>query len=238
MTGLVSFDPLAFASACAVLAVAFVCGGLIGLERQIRQRIAGLRTIVLVAVGAAAFVYLGGRLARATGRAEVVAYLVTGIGFLGAGVIMKEGVQVRGLNTAATLWATAAVGAFAGSGLFAEAAALTLVVLAGNTLLRPAVDYINRRPVNTAMTEALYRVHVVCAPADVGDARDLLSSELAKARYPISSIETLTESDEQVELAALLIPTSAQADELHAVCAALESHDEIVDATWSVSATL
>ncbi len=238
MNGLHALDGAAFLNVCAVLAVAFVCGGLIGLERQLRQRLAGLRTVVLVAVGAAAFVYLGGRMQGAAGRTEVVAYVVTGIGFLGAGVIMKEGIQVRGLNTAATLWAAAAVGAFAGCGLFGEAGGVTLAVLAGNTLLRPVVNHINRRPVRSAFTEALYQLHVTCAPADVADARDLLSAELNKARYPIASIETLTESEEQVELAAALIPTSANANELDEVCAALEENDEIIDATWTLSTTL
>jgi len=93
------------------LFVAFVFGTLIGAERQYRQRSAGLRTNVLVAVGAAAFVDLAERLAGPEGAVRVIAYVVSGIGFLGAGAIMKEGMNVRGLNTAATLWASAAVGA-------------------------------------------------------------------------------------------------------------------------------
>ena len=227
-----------FASMLGSLAVAFFCGGVIGLERQIRQRHAGLRTIVLVAVGAAAFVDLGGRLLGPAGEATVVAYVVSGIGFLGAGVIMKEGVQVRGLNTAATLWASAAVGAFAGARLPAEAAAVTLAVLAGNTLLRPIVDYINRRPMDTGFTEALYQVHVICAPADVGDIRDLLGGELDRHHYPISSIETHGEGDEQIELIASLIPTTADPAELDAICQALEASPLVQDATWTVSMTL
>jgi putative Mg2+ transporter-C (MgtC) family protein len=70
---------------------------------------------------------------------QIIAYVVSEIGFLGAGVILKDGTNIRGLNTAATLWCSAAVGAFAGSALLTEAIALTLFVLAGNTLLRPLV---------------------------------------------------------------------------------------------------
>jgi putative Mg2+ transporter-C (MgtC) family protein len=232
------FDPTAFLQTCLILGVAFFCGGLIGLERQIRQRNAGLRTMVLVSTGAAAFVDLGGRMMGQAGEAQIVAYVVTGIGFLGAGVIMKEGAQVRGLNTAATLWASAAVGCFAGGGLFAEAGAVTVVVLAGNTLLRPIVNYINRRPVDAEFTEALYQVHVTCDPANVVDVRDLLATELEKANYPVSSVATLSESEDQVELAATLIPTTAEADELDAVCTALEANPDVIDATWSVSTTL
>jgi putative Mg2+ transporter-C (MgtC) family protein len=237
MRGVTDFHPLALLDTLVSLAVAFGLGGLIGFERQYRQRMAGLRTNVLVAVGAAGFVDLGGQMLGAAGGTQIIAYVVSGIGFLGAGVIMREGAHVRGLNTAATLWCSAAVGACAGAGLLAEAAAITAFVLAGNTLLRPLVNYINRRPISERDTEALYRVHVVCAPSDVSEARDLLFSELETASYPIQDIETLSEGDEQVELAAILVPTTAQPDELDAVVLALEAADFIVSATWTVSAT-
>ena len=106
-----------FAHTLAALATAFVLGTAIGFERQWRQRTAGLRTTVLVAVGSAAFSDLGMRLLGADGATRIVSYVVSGIGFLGAGVILKDGTNVRGLNTAATLWCSAAVGTFAGTGL-------------------------------------------------------------------------------------------------------------------------
>ena len=99
------------------LLAAFVLGGLIGYERQFRQRTAGLRTNVLVSVGAALFVDMAATLAGHEGAVHVVAYVVSGIGFLGAGVIMREEGNVRGLNTAATLWGSAAIGACAGADL-------------------------------------------------------------------------------------------------------------------------
>src|ERR1700735_2857467 len=126
------------------LMTAFVLGTLIGAERQYRQRSAGLRTNVLVAVGAASFVSLGLHLNGTAGASQIAAYVVSGIGFLGAGVIMKEGSHVWGLNTAATLWCSAAVGALCGVNLAAEAGVLTIAVLAGNTLLRPLVNVIYR----------------------------------------------------------------------------------------------
>src|ERR1700748_1343313 len=130
------------------LSVAFVFGTLIGAERQYRQRSAGLRTNVLVAVGAAAFVALAERLTGADGAVRVIAYVVSGIGFLGAGAIMKEGMNVRGLNTAATLWASAEGGCCAGADMVAQSLALAFFVLAGNTLLRPLVNAIDRIPLN------------------------------------------------------------------------------------------
>jgi putative Mg2+ transporter-C (MgtC) family protein len=217
----------------AALAVAFILGGLIGLERQYRQRMAGLRTNVLVAIGAAAFTAVGVRLLGPEGGTRIIAYVVSGIGFLGAGVIMKDGGAVRGLNTAATLWCSAAVGALAGSGLAAEAALLTAFVLAGNTLLRPVVNYINRKPIEEA-TEAEYRLHALCDPEAVADVRDLMAQELENLNYPVAEIETLSESDEVVELAAILVPTSADPKELDHVVVALERHAAVRSATWSV----
>lgn len=226
-----------FARTLAAIATAFALGLAIGLERQWRQRTAGLRTNVLVAVGAAAFADLGMRLTGPDGAVRIISYVVSGIGFLGAGVIVKDGTNIRGLNTAATLWCSAGVGCFAGSGLYGEAGLLTLGVLSGNTLLRPLVNWISRRPIDPAATEAEYRVHVVCRPDDVSDVRDLLDEALEHASYPVREIETLSDSDELVELAAILVSTAAEDAELDAVVAALERSPLVRDATWSVEAT-
>ncbi len=218
-------------------ATSFVLGTLIGLERQWRQRSAGLRTNVLVAVGAAAFSDLGLRLLGTEGATRIISYVISGIGFLGAGVILKDGTNIRGLNTAATLWCSAAVGTLSGSGLPAEAATLAGFVLAGNTLLRPLVNWVNRRPIDASVTEAKYSVHVTCHPRDVSDVRDLLDTELDRASYPVREVETLSDNDEHVELAAILVPTTAEEAELDAVVAALEHSPLILSATWSVEAT-
>jgi len=111
--------PSAFIRLVTTVSVAFTLGLAIRFERQWRQRTAGLRTNVLVAVGAAAFSELGMRLYEPEGATRIIAYVVSGIGFLGAGVIVKDGTNIRGLNTAATLWCSGAVGAFSGSGLYA-----------------------------------------------------------------------------------------------------------------------
>jgi putative Mg2+ transporter-C (MgtC) family protein len=115
------------------LFVAFALGTAIGFERQWRQRTAGLRTNVLVAVGAAAFSDMGLPLTGHEGAVRIIVYVVSGIGFLGAGVIVKDGAGIRGLNTAATLWCSAAVGAYAGAGLLAQSAILAAFVLSGNS---------------------------------------------------------------------------------------------------------
>lgn len=227
----------AFARTIAGLGTAFVLATLIGAERQWRQRTAGLRTNVLVAVGAAAFADLGTRLLGPDGATRIISYIVSGIGFLGAGVILKEGTQIRGLNTAATLWCSAAVGAFAGSAFWGEAVAVSFFVVAGNTLLRPLVNYINRLPIDTHATEARYRVHVVADQRQVSAARDVLDETLEKVGYPVLEVETLSDTETQVELAAVLVPTSADPVVLDAVVAQLEKSPPVISATWSVSTT-
>jgi putative Mg2+ transporter-C (MgtC) family protein len=229
------FDAAGLLDTIVRLVTAFVLGGLIGFERQYRQRNAGLRTIVLVAVGAAAFVALGIRLMGHDGAVRVVSYVVSGIGFLGAGVIMKEGAQIRGLNTAATLWGTAAAGAFAGGGLEIEAVIVTALVLSANTLLRPIVDAINRQPIHPGFTEALYRMHVLCAQADVAQARDLLFEKLEAEHLPLQEIETATETEDMVELAAILVPHTVDPEVLDKVAEELEAEPVIESATWTVS---
>jgi putative Mg2+ transporter-C (MgtC) family protein len=226
---------IAFGHTFLALAVAFVLGTAIGFERQWRQRTAGLRTNVLVAVGAAAFSDLGLRLTGNEGAVRIIAYVVSGIGFLGAGVILKDGANIRGLNTAATLWCSAAVGTCCGSGNAAEGIAVAALVLSGNTLLRPLVNWINRRPIAAATTEALYRVLATCDRDDVAAVRDLLDEALARFHYPVRGIEIVSESEEQIELAADLVPTTANADELEQVVAELEASPHVQSATWTVS---
>jgi putative Mg2+ transporter-C (MgtC) family protein len=227
-------DLLVLLSTVFRLGVAFSLGTLIGFERQWRQHTAGLRTNVLVATGAAAFADLGLRLAGAEGATRIIAYIVSGIGFLGAGVILKDGTSIRGLNTAATLWCSAAVGAFSGAGLPIEAAVLAGFVLAGNTLLRPLVNYLNRRPLDESSSEALYSVHAACDPAAVSELRDLLYVVLEAARYPIREMETESETEDQVELTATLQPITAKPAELDAVIAALKRSALVTSATWTV----
>jgi putative Mg2+ transporter-C (MgtC) family protein len=217
-----------------VLAAAFVLGTAIGLERQWRQRSAGLRTTALVTIGAAAFTALGMRLLGMDGATRIIAYVVSGIGFLGAGVILKDGASIRGLNTAATLWCSASVGAFAGAGLFGEATAVTVFVLAANTLLRPLVNWVDRLPWRAGSTEAQYRVHASCARTDVADLRDLLDEVLTRAAYPIRDIAVVSSSENEVELAATLVPTTADPAELDAVEVELEASPIVHSATWSV----
>src|ERR1700738_2824877 len=200
-----AFTAADFLDSLVSLLGAFVLGTLIGAERQYRQRSAGLRTNVLVAVGAAAFVDLANHLTGSDGSVRVIAYVVSGIGFLGAGAIIKEGMNVRGLNTAATLWASAAMGCCAGADLIAQAALLTLFVLGGNPLLRPLVNAIDRIPIDEQASEASYDVLVTTDAASVAAVRELLLEKLEAANYPVRDIDVTYRTSDTAEIAGTLV---------------------------------
>ncbi len=125
------------------LGLALFLGAAIGFERQWRQKSAGLRTNTLVSMGAAAFTLISFALTSQDDgvykgdATRIIGQIITGIGFLGGGVILRDGLNVQGLNTAATIWCSAAVGSLAGVGLFMEATIVSLAVMATHLVLRP-----------------------------------------------------------------------------------------------------
>ncbi len=170
---------IALGQAAFNLAVALGLSAVVGFERQWRNRLAGLRTNTLVALGAASFVIFGQIIPGEPGPTQVAAQVVSGIGFLGAGLIFREGLSVRGLNTAATLWCSAAVGVIAGAGHPLYAAIATGFVVFVNLLLRPIVRFINRQPLASTEIETGYRVSVTCRGPDEAHIRALLLQGLA-----------------------------------------------------------
>jgi putative Mg2+ transporter-C (MgtC) family protein len=156
------------------IAVALVLGLAIGLERQIHQHPAGLRTNALVCVGAAMFVSISRLLEPEGSMTRVAAQVVSGIGFLGGGVILREGLTVRGMTTAATLWCSAAVGTLAGVGYPLMAAIGTVFILATNAALRPVSQWIDSRSKGFADVETGYRLTVVCPSHDEAVIRTIL----------------------------------------------------------------
>jgi putative Mg2+ transporter-C (MgtC) family protein len=145
-------------------------GAVIGVERRYRARMAGLRTNALLAAGAALFVLLSahGFHGSSADPTRVAAQIVSGIGFLGAGVIMRGGPSVRGLNTAATLWCSAAVGALSGSGRFGTALAGTIVVVA----VEQALSRTDFRLVSISSRNTGETGQVEVAAELIGDERD------------------------------------------------------------------
>jgi putative Mg2+ transporter-C (MgtC) family protein len=237
IAAIANFDAVQFVNSLISLGAAFLLGTAIGAERQYRQRSAGLRTTVLVALGAAAFVDIGMRLNGNASAAHVLAYVVSGIGFLGAGVIMKEGLNIRGLNTAATLWGSAAVGASAGADRIAEALLIALFVLAANTALRPLVNAINRQPLHETATEATYEIQITTSPEALPTAREMLMERLDAKNYAVRETETEERAEDRIELTVTLAASTAEGAELDEVVAALEKVVGVRHATWSMRTT-
>jgi putative Mg2+ transporter-C (MgtC) family protein len=173
------------------LFAAFACGVAIGLERQMRQRTAGLRTITLVSSGACLFVTLGVLTGNGSaGVTQIAAYVVSGVGFLGGGVIMRDKGSIQGINTAATLWCSAAVGVLCGAGHYGPAVAGTAVVLLANTGLRELSRAINTAPVSTADLVREYVFTVICRERDEIHVRAMLSNALSSAPLSFQSLSS------------------------------------------------
>lgn len=126
------------------LLVALGAGMIIGFERQMHQKRAGLRTHSLVALGSAIFVLISFEVTGETGgdATRIIGQVVTGIGFLGAGVILRQGLSVHGLTTAATIWCSSATGCLAAAGYFTETAICTFLIVFINLALRSLDDKI------------------------------------------------------------------------------------------------
>lgn len=173
--------PVTLMAATINLGVAVLCGAAIGSERQMRQRMAGLRTNALVALGAAAFVVFSQLVPHDASPTRVAAQVVSGIGFLGAGIIFRDGFNIHGLNTAATLWCSAAVGVLAGISAWPFAAVLTGFVVFVNLGLRPLVKWIKRqtRAAHKETGEALARLALCCGADQDGAMRGVLLQAIA-----------------------------------------------------------
>jgi putative Mg2+ transporter-C (MgtC) family protein len=187
------------------LGVGVGCGALIGLERQWRARMAGLRTNALVAAGATLFV-LYSVVTEDSSPTRVASYVVSGIGFLGGGVILREGANVRGLNTAATLWCSAAVGVLAASGHLVFTVIGTGSVIAIHVLGRPLGRMIDRDNTDEE-DEGLkpYLVQVICRPRSEKHARAEIVQHASSNDITLRGIHTGPATDDEITLTAHLL---------------------------------
>jgi putative Mg2+ transporter-C (MgtC) family protein len=160
------------------IGVALILGMVIGLERQFRQHPAGLRTNALVCVGAALFVSLTHLMGDRDSPTRIASYIVSGVGFLGGGVILREGLNVKGMATAATLWCSAAIGTLSGAGYPLHALIGTLAVLLLHLGMRPIARAIDARVRLAVNVEMSYRVRVVCDDKHEGIIRTILLRHL------------------------------------------------------------
>ena len=216
-------------------------GTVIGFERQYRARMAGLRTNALVAGGATLFVLLSAHGFDGPGAdpTRVAAQIVSGIGFLGGGVILREGLTVRGLNTAATLWCSAAVGSLAGAGLFSVALAGAVVVVAVNIVLRPVGRAVDRRPDTGDETPTSYEFLAVTTDDAEAHVRALLVQALARTDFAlcsVSSANAVTGSGGagRVEVRARLSAEHRDDKQLESAISRLSMEPSVTSVRWQI----
>jgi putative Mg2+ transporter-C (MgtC) family protein len=219
------------------LLIAVALGAMIGAERQLRQRLAGLRTNALVAAGSALFVLVAALSNDREATARIAAQVVSGIGFLGAGVIMREGLNVRGLNTAATLWCSAAVGVLSAFGEVIEATVGAIVVLGANVVLRGLTQQINRQDVKSAIElEHRYRVTVTCREDDEVRVRTLLLHAVAGMSLVLQSLTSndLEGASGRVEVSAELTATLRNQAQLEQLVSRISLETGVTSVRWAI----
>lgn len=219
------------------LALALALGAVIGAERQWHQRIAGLRTNALVSSGAAMFVSISHLVPFGATSLQIAAQVVSGIGFLGAGVIMREGLSIRGLNTAATLWCSAAVGSLCGLGFLKEAAIGAAGVVGANILLRPLARKIDGQPSHGSDEETEYVLRLTCLCEDEAKIRVLLMHRLQALPLALRALHSDdVNSGGKVEVRATLISADRQNAMLEDIVQRLSLEPGVTAVSWEAVA--
>lgn len=211
-------------------------GAAVGLERQWRQRMAGTRTNALVAAGACAFVMCA-FMVRDTSRSEaqIVSYIVSGVGFLGAGVIFKDGGSVRGLNTAATIWCSAAIGAITGLGNPLHALVLAATVLATNVLLRPIAYRLYPAQSAAVEQEVVYSFELICQPADEAHMRALMLQGLSRTALILAGLRSEDiEGTNKMRVTAQIKGLGRQDNSLEQLVVRLSLEAGVSSVSWAV----
>lgn len=214
------------------LGAGLLAGSLIGIERQWRQRMAGLRTHTLVATGSALFVLLSSSFGTGD-PSRVAAQVVSGIGFLGAGVIMRDGVNVSGINTAATLWCSAAVGSLAGAGLPGYALAGAAAIVAVNTAVRHLAQRLDRQPGSGDEVPTPYCVEAVVSARDEAHVRTLLVQSLAGSDSRLHAVASSGDrEDGQVRIRAEITSEGADSTPVESAVARISMEPAVVSVLW------
>jgi putative Mg2+ transporter-C (MgtC) family protein len=218
------------------LFLAIGMGASVGLERQWRQRMAGTRTNALVSAGAAAFVMCGLLLDNdPSARGRIVSYVVSGVGFLGAGVIFKDGANVRGLNTAATIWCSAAIGALSGLGSLNLALVLTVGVLLTNVVLRPLAYRLHPVLPEVTPVETLYEVRLTCKERAANHIRALLLSTISRLPVTLQSIHgEQDEINDETHIRAEMTTAGRNNEALEQVVVRLSIEEDVSNLSWAI----
>lgn len=234
-----SIESLSISEFTIRLLYALILGSAIGVERQWRRKSAGLRTNTLVSLGAAAYILLSIGIFKNGGGdpSRIAAQVVTGIGFLGAGVIMKEGFHIQGLNTAATIWCSAAVGLLAGIGMYKEAAITTAAIVGSHLILRPLSDKLSKiHSYRKSKTEeAFYELNIICKKSDESNIRKFIINELEHSdkHLLLSVSRSDAESNENIFLIFRLSTVGKKEAMIETILSNLTAKTKVIKASWN-----
>lgn len=215
------------------LATGVVGGALIGVERQWRARLAGVRTNALVGAGATLFVLYSEAVGDVNSPTRVASYVVSGIGFLGGGVILREGMSVRGLNTAATLWCSAAIGVLAASGRLDLSLLGAATVIVIHLVLRPAGRLFRRADRPSGDEAVRVALHTTCGQRDEAHVRALLVRALGSADARLTALR-IHRTDDTTDVEATLALDGDPGAELGELLTRLSLEPGIHDLHWHV----
>ncbi|MDH7785335.1 putative Mg2+ transporter-C (MgtC) family protein [Ochrobactrum sp. 19YEA23] len=214
------------------LAIALLLGSTIGLERQLRQRHSGLSTHGLVALGAAAYASLPYALGF-EGDLRMGSQVVTGIGFLGAGLIIKDGASIKGLSTAATIWSTGAVGVLAGYGQWLLAVETAFFIVCLNISLPKIAILVNRYSFVEPEVDQFYLVKFRCPGESEIAVRALLIQTLDLKRLRFHAIRSHhIDGSNEVEVEATLFAGKEEDRMVEALVAQLSLRSNIAATSW------
>jgi putative Mg2+ transporter-C (MgtC) family protein len=224
--------PVDFPTFLMRLGAALFLGASMGLERQWRHRMAGTRTNALVAGAAAAFAMIGLMEPGQGNASRIVGQIVSGIGFLGAGVIFKEGANVHGLNTAATVWCAAAVGALSGVGYPQYSFALAMAAVLTNIALRPLAY---RLQPGLELQETNYIFQMTCGAKEETQVRALLLSIVERNGVSVTSINSEDlETGDRVRISASLRAAGRNDPCLEQLVSRLSLESSVNAVSWRV----
>ena len=212
---------------------ALLLGVLVGIERQFRHHVAGLKTNALVSVGAAVYVGLSLLMEHESSPNRIAAQVVSGLGFLGGGVILREGFNVRGLNTAATIWCSGAIGSLCGAGFLSEATVGTAAILTANIVLLPLTRWIDSLQAAPAAGAAYYRVRTECESADDQSVREVLLENIAHdPRRALMGLQVEGLAPHRTIVEARVMASEPNDEACEQLVARMGLHPKVKSASW------
>jgi len=213
------------------IAASALFGFIIGFERQLTGHPAGIRTNVLVSLGSCIFVILSFIIATPD-QTRIAGQIVTGLGFLCSGIIFKDGVNVRGLNTAATIWCTAAIGVLASSGYILFAFVATILLVAANVILRPISNKIS--PLFDESGKC-YQITAVCAEDKKKLIRTIIMDHISSSKLVLTDLESKNLGDDKIQIVAKMHAFGKNREELaEALIDKIREEEHVSSVGWEI----